>query len=52
VIDAKELDDETDQAMEEAERHGVAGSPFRSCLEMSTQFGPTVMGNGALLTLM
>jgi hypothetical protein len=32
VVDPKELDDATDQAIEEAERHGVAGSRFRSCL--------------------
>jgi hypothetical protein len=27
-----EVDDATDQAVEEAERHGLEGSPRRSCL--------------------
>ena len=35
-VDAQELDDATDQAVEEAERHGVAGSPSRSCLVKPT----------------
>jgi hypothetical protein len=32
VVDTNEVDDATDQVIQEAERHGVAGSPFRSCL--------------------
>jgi hypothetical protein len=32
VVDGKELDGATDQAIEEAEGHGVAGSRFRSCM--------------------
>jgi hypothetical protein len=31
VVNAKELNDATEQSMEEAERHGVAGWPSRSC---------------------
>jgi len=32
MVDAKELEDSSEQAVEEAERHGVAGSPLRSIL--------------------
>ena len=35
-VDAQELDDATDQAVEEAERHGAAGSLVRSCLVKPT----------------
>jgi hypothetical protein len=31
-MDTRELDDTSEQAVEEAERHGVAGSPLRSVL--------------------
>lgn len=34
-MDAHELEDLTDQAVEEAKRHGPAGSPFRSCRSSS-----------------
>jgi hypothetical protein len=32
VVDAQDLDNATDYAVEEAERHGVAKLPFRSWL--------------------